>query len=323
VAREAAADLNAVLVFAAVAEAGSFTAAAARLGLSKARVSLDVGRLEARLGVGLLARTTRRVMMTEAGARLLDECAPLLRAAQESLGDLARPGALHGTLRIACTVEHAVQSLAALAAEFARLHPQIHLELRSSDRVEDLVGEGIDLAFRMGWLRDSTLRATRLGSFGQQVVASPDYLRRAGTPRTPADLADMDWVTLSLLPTPQTWRFTGLRGEQRTVRTAGRVRCDSAATLRALLRAGAGISVLDRPGSDELVRSGELVRLLPRWTLPEGGIYAVFAPGRHVQPKVRAFIDFYAQRLEAAASRTGPLRGNGKRGILLPAGQRA
>lgn len=299
---EAAVDLNAVLVFAAVAQAGGFTAAAERLGLSKARVSLEVGRLEARLGVGLLTRTTRRVLVTEAGQKLLDECVPLLRNAQETLAGLGQRGLLQGTLRIACTVEHAVQSLAGTVARFARLHPQLQIELRSSDMVVNLVAEGIDVAIRMGWLRDSTLRATRLGTFGQWVVASPDYLRRSGLPQAPEDLAQMDWVTLTLLPTPLTWHFTGAQGEQRTVRTASRLRCDSAATLRALLLEGAGVSVMDQLSTDELVRRGDLIRLLPEWRLPEGGIYAVYAPGRHIQPKVRAFIDFYVAHLSASTT---------------------
>lgn len=296
-AAETAADLNAVLVFAAVAEAGGFTAAAERLGLSKARVSLEVSRLESRLGLSLLTRTTRRVQLTEAGQTLLDECVPALRGVQDALAGLGRAGELRGTLRIACTVEHAQQSLAPAVAAFARLHPQLQLELRSSDRVADLVQEGIDVAFRRGWLRDSTLRATRLGHFAQQVVTSPAYLRRVGEPQTPEDLARLDWVALSLLPTPLTWRFTGPDGAQRSVRMAGRLRCDSAATLRALLVEGAGVSVLDQPSTEALVARGELVRLLPQWSLPEGGIYAVYAPGRHVAAKVRAFIAFYQARL--------------------------
>jgi DNA-binding transcriptional LysR family regulator len=293
-------DLNAVLVFAAVAEAGSFTAAAERLGLSKARVSLEVSRLEQHLATPLLTRTTRRVAITEAGQTLLGDCVPLLRGAQDALAGLGQRGMLRGALRIACTVEHAVQTMAGLVAAFGRLHPQLQLELRSSDRVSDLLREGIDVAIRMGWLRDSTLRATRIGGFGQQVVASPAYLRRAGLPRRPEDLAKLEWVALTLLPTPLTWRFSGPKDELRTVRMTGRLRCDSAATLRALLLEGAGVSVLDRPSSDALVRSGRLVRLLPEWSLPEGGIFAVYAPGRQVQPNVRAFIDFYAAQLAPA-----------------------
>ncbi|WP_137895508.1 LysR family transcriptional regulator [Ramlibacter sp. 2FC] len=297
---EASADLNALLVFAAVAEAGGFTAAAERLGLSKARVSLEVSRLEARLGLSLFTRTTRRVQLTEAGQTLIDECVPALRGVQDTLAGLGRTGELRGTLRIACTVEQAQQSLAPAVAAFAQLHSRLQLELRSSDRVVDLVREGVDVAFRMGWLRDSTLRATRLGGFAQQVVASPAYLRRAGQPQTPEDLARMDWVALTLLPTPLTWRFTDPDGAQRSVRMTGRLRCDSAATLRTLLLEGAGVSVMDRPSTEALVARGELVRLLPQWSLPEGGIYAVYAPGRHVAAKVRAFIDFYQARLPQA-----------------------
>lgn len=290
-------ELDAVLVFAAVAEAGGFTAAAERLGWSKARVSLEVGRLEARLGVSLLSRTTRRVQLTEAGQTLLDDCVPALRGVQETMAGLGQGATLRGSLRLACTVEHAVQSLAGAVAEFSRLHPGLQIELRSSDRVVDLVREGVDVAIRMGWLRDSSLRATRLGGFAQQVLASERYLRQVGLPREPEDLAQLEWVTLTLLPTPLTWRFVAADGEVRSVRMKGRLRCDSAATLRQLLLEGAGVSVLDRPSTEALVAEGRLQPLLPQWSLPEGGIYAVYAPGRHVQPKVRAFIDFYSARL--------------------------
>ena len=299
---EAPVDLNAVLVFAAVAQSGGFTAATERLGMSKARISLEISRLEARLGVSLLTRTTRRMLLTPAGQTLLDECVPRLRDAQDTLAGLSRPGELSGTLRVACTVEHAVQSLAGALAVFGRDHPGLQLDIRTSDRVVDLVREGVDVAIRMGWLRDSSLRATRLGTFAQQVVAAPEYLGRVAMPRSPADLGGLEWVALSLLPTPLTWRFTDARGEHQTVRMSGRLRCDSAATLRALLLEGTGVSVMDEPGARDLLRRGDLVRLLPDWALPEGGIYAVYAPGRHIQPKVRAFIDFYASRLGAGAS---------------------
>lgn len=300
-AHDTPADLDAVLVFAAVAEAGGFTAAAERLGWSKARVSLEVSRLEARLGLSLFTRTTRRLLLTEAGQTLLSDCVPALRGVQDAMAGLGQPGVLRGTLRVACTVEHAVQSLAGAVAEFSRRHPELQIELRSSDRVVDLVREGVDVAIRMGWLRDSSLRATRLGGFGQQVVAAPAYLERVAPPREPEDLAHLDWLTLTLLPTPLTWRFVGVDEAVRHVRMSGRLRCDSAATLRQLVLEGAGVTVLDQPSTAALVAEGRLVQLLPQWRLPEGGIYAVYAPGVHVPPKVRAFIDFYAARLGLAA----------------------
>ena len=186
-----------------------------------------------------------------------------------------------------------MQSLAPAVAEFATLHPGLQIELRTSDHVVDLLKEGIDLAIRSGWLRDSTLRATKLGEFDQYVVAAPAYLARAGRPAQPEDLARHDWLALTLLPTPLTWKFSSANGQTRTVRMTARLRADSAATLRALLQSGAGISALDQLSSAEALRSGQLVRVLPEWSLTQGGVYAVYAPGRHVQAKVRAFIDFY------------------------------
>lgn len=301
-------DLNALLLFAAVAERGGFTAAADQLGIAKARVSLEVSRLESLLGTSLFTRTTRRVALTDAGQALYDQAVPPLRSVQDALAQ-AQAGAagapLTGTLRISATVDHTVQTLAAVVADFAALHPGLQVDLRSSDRVADLVNEGIDVAIRMGWLRDSTLRATRLGDFEQHVVAAPAYLRRAGTPRKPEDLTQHAWVALSVLPTPLTWKFTGPRGQVRTVRMASRMRCDSAAAMRALLQGGAGIAALDSFSTAEAVRSGRLERVLAGWQLPRGGIHAVYAPGRHVQAKVRAFIDFYAQRLAGRAAPAG------------------
>ncbi len=295
-------DLNALLTFAAVADTGGFTSAAEHLGVAKARVSLEISRLEAQLGTGLFTRTTRRVALTDAGQALYEQAVPPLRSVQDALaqaqaGEGGAP--LSGTLRISATVDHAVQTLAAIVADFGALHPGLQIDLRTSDRVADLVKEGIDVAIRMGWLRDSSLRAVKLGEFEQHVVASPAYLQNAGVPKKPQDLALHAWVALGVLPAPLTWKFTGPRGQVRTVRMASRLRCDSAAAMRALLQGGAGIAALDSYSAAEAVRTGTLVRVLPQWQLPRGGIHAVYAPGRHVQAKVRAFIDFYAQRLGA------------------------
>ncbi|MGE0497560.1 MAG: LysR family transcriptional regulator [Ramlibacter sp.] len=296
----AGADLNALRVFAAVADAGGITAGAELLGLSKARVSIEVSRLEALLGTSLFSRTTRRVALTDAGHALYEQAVPPLRSLQDALAQAqAGQGAavLTGTLRISAVADHTAQALAPIVAEFAALHPQLQIDLRSSDRVVDIVKEGIDVAIRMGWLRDSTLRATRLGEFEQHLVAAPGYLRRHGTPKKPEDLASHQWVALSVLPTPLTWKFTGPRGQQRTVRMSSRLRCDSASALRSLLQAGTGIATLDSLSAAPALGDGSLVRVLPQWQLPRGGIHAVYAPGRHVQAKVRAFIDFYGGRL--------------------------
>lgn len=231
--------------------------------------------------------------LTEAGEAVYARCVPPLREARDALAEVADGTAeLNGSLRITAPVDYATQSLARVVAEFAVLHPRLQIELRTSDRVVDLIREGMDLGIRVGWLRDSTQRATRLGDFGQYLVSSPAYLQRHAPPRQPEDLATHAWVALTLLPTPLTWTFTSATGEVRSVRVNAALRTDSAGTLRALLRHGAGISVLDQINFDASQHSGKLVRLLPDWSLPAGGIYAVHPPGRHVPAKVRAFIDF-------------------------------
>jgi len=289
-----AADLNALLVFAAVAEAASFTAAAEQLGQTKARVSLVVRRLETQLGATLFSRTTRRVAMTDAGQALYGQCVPALRGVQEVLEQLGGPAELRGNLRISASVDYAAHTLAPAVAAFSALHPQLDIELKTGDRVVDMLKEGIDVALRVGWLRDSSLRASRLDGFEQVLVASPAYLQRAAPIKTPADLAQHDWVTLTLLPTPLTWKFTSAGGQLRTVRMKSRLRTDSGSALRALLQNGSGISVMDQPSAMASLRSGELVQVLADWRLPSGGVYAVVPPGRHIAGKARAFVDFYS-----------------------------
>jgi DNA-binding transcriptional LysR family regulator len=293
-------DLNALLLFAAVAEQGSFTAAAAQLGVAKAKVSLVVGRLEQQLGQTLFARTTRRVTLTEAGQELYRQCVPPVRAVQDAMAQFGA-GELTGVLRVAAPIEYAGQNLAPALAAFATHHPRLDIDLRTSERVVDMLKEGIDVALRLGWLRDSSLRALRLGEFEQFVVASPEYLKRAPAIRHPRDLAQHQWVTLTLLATPLTWRFTSARGQVRTVRVAGRIRTDSGAALRGLLQAGSGVSVLDEFSAAAPLRSGSLVRVLPGWSLAKGGVHAVYPPGRHVPAKVRAFVDFYREWLANSA----------------------
>jgi len=297
-ARASPPDLNDLPVFALVAEAGSFTASADRIGSSKAQVSLQVRRLERALGLELFHRTTRRVTLTEAGATLLATCVPHVRKAMDALTQTSAGTAeLSGTLRISSTVDHAAHTLGRHVIEFSALHPKVAIDLRSSDRVVDLVREGIDVAFRMGWLPDSSLRATKLGHFEQILAASPEYIRNAGLPRHPDDLASHDWVALTLLASPLTWKFTDARMRATTVRVQARLRTDNPGTLRTLLEAGAGVSVLDEPGARSALAEGRLVRLLPKWKLPDGGLYAVFPPGRHLPPLVQAFVEFHRARV--------------------------
>lgn len=287
-------DLNALTIFDCVAQVGSFTAAADRLGVAKAKISVQVARLERQLGLSLFARTTRQVTLTDAGRTLHAQCQPLLRGLTDALAEAGSDqGELSGMLRVSTTALQAAQSVGPALVAFAALHPRLHIDLRTGDRVADMVAEGIDLAFRMGWLRDSTQRAVKLADFSQHVVASPEYLRRCGTPKSPGQLAQHQWISLSLLPTPLTWKFTHDDGRVATVHMASRMQVDSPSVLRALAEAGAGLTALETLTVQSALDAGTLVKVLPRWRLPDGGIHAVLPPGRHIAPKVRAFIDFY------------------------------
>ncbi|GGX85802.1 LysR family transcriptional regulator [Massilia dura] len=287
-------DLNDLVVFTAVVDAGGFARAALRLGVAPAKVSLEVARLEARLGTTLFTRTTRRVVATEAGRALHDECAPLLLQLRAAVDDVhATAAALTGNLRVTAPTDFGADYVAPALARFAALHPALVIELQTGDHIADLVGEGIDVAIRMGWLRDSSLRAVKLSGLEQYVVAAPGYLARAAAPRMPDDLAALEWIALTRLPAPLKWTFTGPDGANRTVALRSRIRTDSASALRSLVLDGAGVSILHRYSVQDDLAGGALVRLLPDWTLPSGGTFAVFPPGRHVSRKARTFVAFF------------------------------
>ncbi|TJZ76308.1 LysR family transcriptional regulator [Chitiniphilus eburneus] len=285
-------DLGRLTLFVTVVETGGFTAAADRLGLAKAVVSQQVARLERDLGVTLLARTTRRVTLTEAGEAFYGDCVPLLRQAEAVLDSAARDHAVpHGTLRVTASTDYAASVVAPLIAAFAAHYPALQIELIASNEVVDLVETRIDVAIRMGWLRDSSLHALQLGSFGQWLLASPAYLARAGAIERPEDLASHRWIALNLLSAPLHWQFER-DGEAVPVRMRAPLRVNSPQVLHSLLLHDAGVSVLPDYLAHEEVLAGRLIRLLPEWALPRGGIYAVYPASRHLPAKSRAFIDF-------------------------------
>ncbi len=286
-------DLNGLPIFLALVEAGSFTAAAERLGCTKTKVSLQIRQLEERLGVTLFQRTTRRVQPTQAGETLYHECRPLLAGLQEAMAAAEGDGhQLRGALRLTAPEDYATRVLGPAVVEFGQRHPALRIELRSGDRISDMLEEGIDLAFRLGWLKDSTLRSRSLGTFQQYLVASPDYLARQGTPDDPEALAEHAWVAFTPLASPLTWTFR--RGEEsRRVQMKARLSANSTAALSALLVAGGGISVMADISADAELRAGRLVRVLPAWSLPSGGVHAVYPPGRHLPARVRAFMTFF------------------------------
>lgn len=292
-------DLNTLSIFDAVAETGGFTAAANKLDIAKAKVSLQIARLEQQLGTSLFTRTTRQVSLTDVGRQLHEQCQPYLAGLREALHQLGNPETeLHGVLRVSASVNHASQSVAPALAQFALLHPGLRIDLRTNDRITDLIADGIDLSFRMGWLRDSSQRAIKLGEFEQWLLASPAYLKKRGRPQHPSELREHEWIALSLLPAPLTWKLTGPDQQVCQVHMKSRIQVDAPSSLLALLQQGLGISVMEQMSALPAIKAGKLERLLPEWSLAQGGIYAVLPPGRHKPAKVRAFIDFYRKYLQ-------------------------
>lgn len=284
-------NLNRLSVFVALVRAGSFTAAAEVLGMTKAMVSQHIARLESELGVTLLSRSTRRMTLTEAGSAFHAACVRILAEAEAAIAQVGqgqeKPS---GTLRLTATGDYGTAVVAPALAEFLRVHPEIQADLVLTDHMSDLIAERFDMAIRMGWLRDSNLRSARLGSFRQLMVASPTYLARRGEPRLITDLASHDWVALALLATPLRWTFTAPDGSRRTVRMRPVAQANNVTATHALVRHGAGVSVLPDYLVTDDIREGRLVVLMAQYSLPDCGIYAVY-PGRQPPAKVRAFID--------------------------------
>jgi len=291
-------NLNRLAAFAAVVESGSFTAAAEKLGLTKAMVSQHVSRLEKELGISLLTRTTRKVTPTETGAAFYADCARALQGMEAAIARVGGGSEVpSGTLRLTTPEDYGSAVVVPALAGFMHRFPAVKVEFVATDHVVDLVAGRFDLAIRTGWLRDSSLRAARLGVFDQIVAAAPAYLKKFGTPKRPEDLAKHRWITLTLLRSALTWTFSAKDSKTQTVRISSTVSTNSTASLRAFMREGVGVSILPDYMLDADIRAGRLVRLLAGWSLPQGGVHAVYPNARYTSAKVRAFVDFLREFL--------------------------
>lgn len=285
---------QAMRVFAAVVDAGSFVAASRALDLSKAAVSRHVAELEARLGVRLLHRTTRRLSVTPEGGIFHARCRELLAGLDEAEAEItSRSGVASGPLRVSVPVTFGLLHLAPLWPAFMARHPAVELELTLSDRQVDLVDEGYDLAVRIGRLGPSSLVGRQLTSTRMVACASPGYLRAHGAPSHPRELATHATIAYSLLATGDRWEFDGPGGPV-AVEVAPRMRTNSGDTCRAAALADAGIVVQPDFLVGPDLEAGTLVELMPGWRAPELGVHAVYPSRRHVPPKVRLLIGFLA-----------------------------
>ena len=285
-------------MFVAVVEAGSLSAAAERLNLAKSAVSRRLAELEARLGVSLIQRTTRRLNLTDSGRAYYDRCVVILADLDEAEAAVSQAHqALKGRLKVALPHSFGLLHLAPLVQDFMMQHPDVRFELDFNDRQIDLMQEGFDLAIRIATLADSSLIARRLAPIRHAVCASPDYLTRHGTPRTAVELTQHVCLAYSNLTDPGLWTYHGPEGLSGNVRVPVRLAASSGDFLLRAALAGEGLILLPTFYLQKALRSGELTQVLADHGWPELSAYAVYPPTRHLSRRVRAFIGFVAERL--------------------------
>lgn len=292
-------------VFVATAHTGSFTAAAGQLGLSNRLTSKYVAELEARLGVRLFQRTTRKVGLTPAGEALLARAPAVLDELDDLLTEAAEGSrGLSGALRISAPVTFGELYVVGMLGRFAEAHPGLDIDLRLNDRYADLAAEGIDLAFRLGSFDTASLKVRRLGTFRTVTVASPDYLARHGAPATPDDLVQHACILDTNRRAPRRWTYVR-DGAEVVVTVRGRLQVNSARAAADLAGRGLGIACVPRFALGGAVGAGRLVPLLEGY---EGGpipLGAVYLEGRALPRKVRALIDFAVEDVRASGLLAG------------------
>ena len=279
-------DFEDLRTFVDVADAGGVSAAARRLGVSKSIVSRRLFRLEAELGVQLLARTTRGAALTEAGVTFREHAARVRAEIDAALETILPAGELRGRLRIAAPLSLGPTHLAPVFAEMALRHPLLHVQASYSDRFVDIIGEGFDCAIRVGYLNDSNLIARRVGVLTGTLVASPDYVREHGAPETPNDLLSHQ----ALMQGTEAWQF--MDGDKMiSIHPQGRFKADNGTALVVAAVAGLGIAWLPDHLIKSYLDSGALVDVMPRYPVPTAGIFVVRPPGQHPTRKVRVLTE--------------------------------
>lgn len=278
--------------FCAVVEAGSFVSASESLGMSKAAVSRYVSELEARLGVRLLQRTTRRLSLTGEGEVFYVRCRELLAGVEEAEAEItSRSDVARGTLRVNVPVSFGISHLAPLWGDFHARHPDVELSVDLSDRIVDIVEEGFDLAIRIATLQSSTLVSRRITNTRLMACASPDYVAKYGVPSHPTELAGHQVIGYSNFTTGNDWPFEGPEGSV-SVRVRPWMYANNGETCCGAAVAGQGVVL--QPGFlvHKHLEAGRLVELMPEYRSTELGVYAVYPTRKFVTPKVRALVDY-------------------------------
>lgn len=296
-------NLRGMAVFATVVARGSMAAAAEALGMTPSAVSQQIRKLEAHAQVTLLHRTTRKLTLTEAGEAFYRSCAQMLAIAEEAeqrLGEWRE--APVGELRLAAPVGFSGKLITEALRPLLENHRQLRLQLFFHDEQIDLIEQRIDLAIRVGSLSDSSLVARHLAEWNNVICAAPAYLRRMPSIDHPQQLQGVDWLALNTVAHQGYLNFSGPGGETCKLRLEARVAANSMIALRQFTLDGLGVSAQPEPEVREALEEGRLVRLLPEWSLPPFGIYAV-TPRRDAQPaKVKVAIEALRRHLGGTAT---------------------
>jgi len=292
--------LNAMAIFVRVVERGSFSAVAREMQTSQPTISKVLHALESGLGGKLIARSTRRLSLTDEGQRYYNECRQILAAvdAAEHSFQSGRES-IAGPLRVGSSVSFGRLQIAPRLPEFLQRHPHVQIDLQLSDQTQDLISEGLDVTFRIGALNDSGLIARPIGTTHRVTVASPDYLRQNGQPQTPEDLSRHNCLQFNLLTSQNLWVYeTGaLRHE---VRIRGNAQSNNSEAIREMVLGGLGIALSPVWLFSEDLKAGRVSAILQDYTARSLPIHAVYPANRRQSARVKAFVDYMAQALEQA-----------------------
>lgn len=290
-------DTDDLRTFLEVADAGGVALAAHHLGISKSMVSRSLVRLETALGAQLFARTTLGVSLTKAGTAFYDHAVRVCAEVEVAKQTILPEGELRGLFRVAAPLSFGPTHFAPVLAEMARRHPQLQIHTAYSERFIDLVAEGFDCGIRVGFLDDSNLIAKRVGPLHGKLVASPDYIKKYGSPETPKELS----AHRALMGGTETWKL--MDGDKLiAIKPRGQFKADSGAALAAAAVAGLGIAALANQFIQEHLAAGMLVPVMKRYPLPRAGIYVVRPPGEQPNRKVRILTEMLIEQLEPALS---------------------
>lgn len=281
-----------ITTFAEVISHGSLSAAARAEGVAPAMIGRRLDALEQRLNVKLLQRTTRKIKLTDEGAAFLENCQRILADLEEAESAVsARSACATGLLKISAPAGFGRQHVAPIIPDFLKSHQDVSITLNLTDRIVDIIGEGVDVAIRIANLSDSNLVGVKLAENRRVVVASPDYLQKYGKPKTLSDLNKHNCLSFSTDSSQRGWTFQE-KGRNVLIKVEGSMMCNDGAVLHDWALSGKGLAWRSMWEVEHEIRSGRLVTVLDEYIATGSDIYAVFAQRRHLPLRIRAFIDF-------------------------------